>query len=382
MTRSRIVLLGLIGLWACGGDPNSDLTDPGTRSNPPEQPPPTGGSGLRIVFQHPGNGPPEFNVGPFEDNVPVGPGLRYLVRAVPTDVAGNAVTNQTLNWSISGGGSLDHAVTAPTGGNDATLNGLTTGTQDGVESITVALPAYPGVQGVLRVRVVHLQLVAVSPSNANPLTLGLGQQIPLTAQLQTANGQPFVWSITFNALLDPDYPCSHYELTGGLGTTPGAKPVEELTVPTDAQGKATVIYTAPTASFGACQGFVGAAPAKSPSGIGGQSSEVFGVSWLASLTPTPASKVLAVSGDVQAASPGATLGQPLIVEVEDAFGNGVGGVTVNWSTSSGFVSPTSLTTDAGGRVSAKWTVGAAAGAQTLTASIPGGASVIFTASVS
>jgi hypothetical protein len=58
------------------------------------------------------------------------------------DAAGNAYTNLTLNWSVSGGGSLDHAVTSPAGGNDATMNAWTIGQQDGVQSITVTLPAH------------------------------------------------------------------------------------------------------------------------------------------------------------------------------------------------------------------------------------------------
>jgi Bacterial Ig-like domain (group 1) len=384
MSRSRIALLGMLCLWACSGDQGGDVTDPGTRAGPPNPPPAAGGAPTRIVFQHPGGGSPEYNVGPFEDSVPVGPGLRYLVRAVPMDAAGQVHTNLTLNWSVSGGGSLDHAVTAPTGGNDATLNGWSVGTQDGVGSITVTLPAYPGVVGVLHVRVVHLQVIAVSPSNANPMTLGLGQQTALTAQLLTSGGQPFAWAITFDAQLSPYQPCARLPLTGGVGATAGASPTQSVTVPTDAQGRATIFYTAPTTASPAgwdCQGLVGAVPAISPSGVGGPNSQA-GVSWLANLSSSPATTIIVLSGDGQAASPGATLGQFLIVEVKDVFGNGISGVTVNWSTSSGFVSPVSLTTDGGGRVSARWTVGAAAGTQTVTATIPAGASVTFTAVVS
>src|SRR6266536_530333 len=166
-----IALLTLLALCNCGGDsstaPASPDTQPGT---PPGSPPPAGGAPTRIVFQHPGNGFPEFGVGPFEDNVPVGPGLRYIVRAVPMDAAGHAYTNLTLHWSVAGGGSLEHAVTSPDGGNDPTMNAWKTGQEDGVEAITVTLPAYPGVLGILHVRVVHLHMVAIGPSNASPFT--------------------------------------------------------------------------------------------------------------------------------------------------------------------------------------------------------------------
>jgi adhesin/invasin len=381
MHKLPIGLLTLLALWSCGGDSSTAPIGPDTQpGTPPGTPPPASGEPTRIVFQHPATGP-EFDVGPFEDSVPVGPGLRYVVRAVPMDAAGNAYTNLTLNWSVSGGGSLDHAVTSPAGGNDATMNAWTIGQQDGVQSITVTLPAHPGVQGVLHVRAVHLQMTAISPPNASPFTLGAGQQIPLTAQLRTTSGQPFEWSITFSAIFSPYFPCSKLPYSGGLGRTPSDAPRVEVTAPTDAQGKATVIYTAPTTLTSGCQGFIGAAPALSPSGIGGLNTNVFDVSWLANITPSPATRIIAISGDGQAASPGATLGQPLVVQVQDAFGNGVPGATVNWSTSSGLVSPAALTTDAGGRLSAKWIVGAASGTQTATASI-GAASVTFTVTVS
>ena len=370
MLRVRMALLAVLGLSACGGDSASDLTGAGTAS--PSQ----------IAFQHPGNGFPELEAGAFEDNVPVGPGLRYIVRALPMDGAGHVYSDVTFNWSVSGGGSLDHATTTPTGGGDATLNGWTVGTQDGVESITVTLPAYPGVQGVLHVRVVHVRTVAVSPPSSDTFTVAAGQQIPLTAQLLTGTGQPLAWYIKFTALLWPYFTCGQHLIpNGGLGATPGASPVVELTMPTDAQGKTTVFYTAPT-NGGTCQGFIGAVPGASPGGVGGLNTQVFDLSWFANITPTPASKIVAVSGDGQAASPGATLGQSLVVEVTDASGNPVSGVTVNWSASSGSVAPASTATDGAGRVSAKWTVGASSGAQTATASIPRGASATFTVTVS
>jgi hypothetical protein len=385
MPRLRSTVVALVVLWACGTDSPSDPTAVGT---PSPDPPgsgsgPTGTGPTKIVFQHPADGFPEVQPGDFEDSVPVGPGLRYIVRAIPMDAADKVYSDSTFNWSVSGGGSLAHAVTSTVGGGDATLNAWTVGTQDGIESITVTLPAHPTVQGTLHVRVVHVRLSAINPPNSDTLTLRAGQQIPLTAQLQTASGQGFAWFVKFTALLWPYSPCGqHEELTGGLSATPGATPVVELTVPTDAQGKATVFYTAPTDAPSTCLGFVGAIPGASPGGIGGLNTQVFDLSWFAHLTPSPATRIVAVSGDGQAASPGATLGQSLVVEVQDQFGNGVPGVTVSWMTSSGLMSPPSAATDAGGRVSAKWTVGASAGNQTATASIPGGASVTFTVSVS
>lgn len=199
MLRLRTAALAtLLGIWACGGDTTTSPAPGQTGTPGPGGGTASSGAPTRIVFQDPGTGWPNTNVGPFEDNVPVTPGLRYIVRAVPMDAAGNVYNQLTLDWSVAGGGSLDNAETSPAGG-DATLNGWSIGNNEGVQSVTVTLPAYPAVQGTLHIQVLNLRVVAISPSNASPFTIGLGQQISMTAQLQKSSGQPFPWSVTFEA---------------------------------------------------------------------------------------------------------------------------------------------------------------------------------------
>lgn len=90
-------------------------------------------------------------LGLFDDNVPVTPGITLDIRATPVDDEGHPTGSLTENWSVSGGGTLEHAVTSATGGNDPTLNRWTTGSTSNVQAVTVTLPAYPSVSGTIHV---------------------------------------------------------------------------------------------------------------------------------------------------------------------------------------------------------------------------------------
>jgi hypothetical protein len=86
-----------------------------------------------------------------------------------------------------------------------------------------------------------------------------------------------------------------------------------------------------------------------------------------------------ISGDGQQGSVGQQLSQSIVVQVADAFGNTVPNVNVSWNASAGTVNPANGPTDTGGNATAGWTLGEAAGAQTLTASVTGLTSAQFTA---
>ncbi|AHG90000.1 hypothetical protein J421_2463 [Gemmatirosa kalamazoonensis] len=83
--------------------------------------------------------------------------------------------------------------------------------------------------------------------------------------------------------------------------------------------------------------------------------------------------------------PGGTLsavvGSPVAVRVRvaDAQGNALRGVPVSWSTFAGGVSATSSTTDVGGVATTTWTLGPAAGTQSLSATAGSAPSLTFTA---
>ncbi|MEP7177314.1 MAG: Ig-like domain-containing protein [Gemmatimonadales bacterium] len=88
-----------------------------------------------------------------------------------------------------------------------------------------------------------------------------------------------------------------------------------------------------------------------------------------------------VGGDDQIGTPGSVLGDSVVVRLVDTAGNGMAGRSVTWSVTSGggSVTPPIVTTTGDGRAAAKWTLGPAAGANTLTATVTGGSVVMFTA---
>ncbi len=96
--------------------------------------------------------------------------------------------------------------------------------------------------------------------------------------------------------------------------------------------------------------------------------------------PTPQS-IAASAGGGQTATVGELLGTALAVLVTGSDGAPLSGQSVTWQVTAGggSVTPSSSSTDASGTATAQWTLGGAAGAQTVTATVQGLAPVTFTA---
>ncbi len=98
----------------------------------------------------------------------------------------------------------------------------------------------------------------------------------------------------------------------------------------------------------------------------------------------PAAKVATsmelVSGNAQTATVETALANPIVVMVTDQDGNAFEGATVNFAVTEGSVPATAIT-DAEGKASATWTLGATVDTQTLNASATGltGSPVVFSA---
>jgi WD40 repeat protein len=86
-------------------------------------------------------------------------------------------------------------------------------------------------------------------------------------------------------------------------------------------------------------------------------------------------------GDQQIGFAGQALPDPVVVELDDQFGNRVPGVSVQWVVTAGGGAPASPTTvsDDSGRASVSWMMGAAPGADTLEARVGGLAPARFSA---
>lgn len=118
-------------------------------------------------------------------------------------------------------------------------------------------------------------------------------------------------------------------------------------------------------------------------GLNSVTASVPGVPQTATFTATalagPAAALHLVSGNAQAGVVGRPLPLPLVVRVEDAFGNRVQGATVLFSTAQGTLNPPQASTNVQGEAQTVWTLGTVAGVQTATATLAGVPPVTFTA---
>jgi hypothetical protein len=91
-----------------------------------------------------------------------------------------------------------------------------------------------------------------------------------------------------------------------------------------------------------------------------------------SVTQIPA-QLAKLSGDLQTDTVAGTLSSPVVVQLNDALGHGIPATVVSFAVTQGggSVSAAADTTDAFGRASVVWTVGAAAGPNALSATIAG-----------
>lgn len=95
----------------------------------------------------------------------------------------------------------------------------------------------------------------------------------------------------------------------------------------------------------------------------------------------PPANLVIFSGNGQTGGTGATLPAPLEVQVVDASGIGVGGVTVDFAAyDGGSAAPNTTTSGFSGKASTSWTLGPGVGSQTLTARASGLPTATFTAS--
>ena len=85
--------------------------------------------------------------------------------------------------------------------------------------------------------------------------------------------------------------------------------------------------------------------------------------------PATQTSITIESGNNQTGVAGSTLPAALVVSVKDAAGTAVPGASVSWTViaGGGSVTPTASTTDSAGLATTNWTLGAALGANRVTA---------------
>jgi protocatechuate 3,4-dioxygenase beta subunit len=216
----------------------------------------------------------------------------------------------------------------------------------------------------------------------DPGTVPVETSFTATAVSADANGIAPVSGIDQTAPVNSQLPAALVvRVTDGFGnpiqnitvewSVEGGGNVSAATTLTDAQGQASVTRT------------LGSAAGEQRTLASARDLAGSPVTFIHIATAGSASRIVKVSGDGQSAATGTEVAEPLVVQVFDEANNPIAGRAVTWviGEGGGSVSPTTSTTNAEGRASTRWTLGAA-GTNTLSAVVSGMSPVTFTATAS
>jgi chitinase len=265
------------------------------------------------------------------------------------DAAGGAVPGATVTFSVtSGGGSLQ----SPTVVSDANGETSTTwrlGATAGAQTVSASAGGATAATFTATARESGpSSLVVVSGSGqTGGVTSTLPQ--PLIVRLADAQSAPVVGATVL------------FTATGNNGT------LTPTSATTNGNGEASASWRLGTVA--------------GTQTVSASSSGTSPVSFSATATAGAASQLTIVSGNSQVAGASQPLPLPVVVKVADAWDNAVAGTTVTFTVTSGggSITPTTATTDAAGRASATWTLGATMGAQGATATVSGIGNAVLSA---
>jgi hypothetical protein len=197
------------------------------------------------------------------------------------------------------------------------------------------------------------------PGASEPATVTLVQGNDQNGRVGQPLPQPLVVTVTDASGRPVDGARIVFVLTA---PAPGAAVTPDTTT-TDANGGATaqvMLGTTPGTQTGEIRA------------LGGNGTPTATATFTLHAVSENANGISAVSGDNQTAPVGSKLPSPLVVQVADAFGNPIAGVTVTWTAEGGgSVSSGTSTTDQTGQTSVERTLGSAAGTQRTLASVDG-----------
>lgn len=269
-------------------------------------------------------------------------GATQVVHAAVADQKGKAMRNASLSWSSSSA-----AVTVAGAGGDSAI---VTSAGNGSASVTATSGSASGSVTVQVAQVPTAVQKGGGDGQTGPAGVALPQ--PVEVVVRDRLNQPIAGiSVTFIVV-------------GGGSVSPAS-------ATTGANGTAGVTWTMGP-SAGSSQQVIATA-----TGVGDL---IFNATAVAG----PAASSAVAAGNNQTAAKGGAVATAPRVIVRDAFGNPVSGVQVQFSVTSGGGSVTGAaqTTDANGVATVgSWTLGSAAGANTITATFPGTPvpPVVFTA---
>ena len=270
-------------------------------------------------------------------------GATRVVRAAVADQNGKPMQGAALRWSSSAA-----SVTVVSAGGDSAV---VTAVGNGAATVTAAAGE---ASGAASVQVAQVATSITKAGDAQTGAAGAPLPEPLRVEVRDRLGAPVAG------------------VTVGFAVTLGGGSVSAPTAVTSADGVVAVSWTLGTTT-GTTQQVVASAPG------------VASTSFSATPVAGPPAMATAVAGDGQVAASGTPVAVAPRLRVVDAYENSVTGLAVEFTVTAGggSVAGGSQTTDGGGTAApTSWTLGPAAGTNTLTASFPGTAlpAVVFTAS--
>jgi Big-like domain-containing protein len=265
----------------------------------------------------------------------------YSVRIA--DQYGNGVPGTTVNWGVTGGGSI-------------TPSSISNGS--GIASATRVLGAVAGPQGatasVAGLTGSPVGFSATATHGAATTILKFAGDGQSATAGSTVSNAPTAKVVDQFGNAVPGVTVTFAVTAGGGGVTPGTP------IATDTAGKATVTSWT-----------LGPAAGTNNNTLTASAPGLSSVGFVASGLSGAAKNLVYVSGDAQTDTIGASLAA-YTVRVTDSLGNGVQSVTVSWLVTAGGGSITlSSQTDGNGFATATRVLGTAAGVDSATASVGG-----------
>ncbi len=278
--------------------------------------------------------------------------------ALVLDAFNNPVSGVSVTFAAaSGGGSVTGGAQTTNASGVATVGSWTLGTTAGANSLSITSTGLTGSPLSITATGIpgNATTVAINAGNSQSVAAGTVVPVAPSARVTDANNNGVAGvAVTFL-------------VTSGGGALTGAAPV------TNASGIATVTSWQLGNAVGA-NSLSATAPGLTGSPLAFTATGVTG----------PATIMAVSAGDNQASTAGSPTGINPAVLITDAFGNPVAGVSVTFAVATGGGSLTggAQTTNASGIATVgSWTLGASAGANTLTATSTGltGSPITFTA---
>lgn len=270
-----------------------------------------------------------------------------MVRAA--DQGDRPAANVLIRWTVISGGGQVTPEQSTTDADGLARTSFRLGNQLGVQTVHAELAGVESVVFTATASSAPANQLSIQSGNHQTGTVGSVLAAPIAVKLTDPYGNP-----------KPGVMVSFTVILGG-GT------VSSATALSGSQGIASV------------QWILG-------QGAGAQQVEAWvpglpPVEFDATASPGPATRMVIVGGNFQAAPPGTRLADSLVVQVVDQFDNPLPGIDVLWQPvgNAGQVSPTTVTTDVIGHAATSWILGPSAGSQTVRATAGSLTPLSFTA---